>query len=71
MRSSLQLAFGEDGEPGLHEVDPRRIRRCEMHVETRMSSEPSTNRHGLVCRVVVEDQMDIKMIRHRIVDDSQ
>ena len=68
MNTSTQLFVGELGEPALHEVQPRPIRRREVDVKARALREPMSNHRGLMRPVVVHDQMGVEVPRHGSID---
>src|SRR5215216_7788996 len=59
VRSAVQGLLGEQPEEALHEVEPRRVRRREMKLHPRMAQHPSRNERRLVCRQIVQDDMDV------------
>ena len=56
---SPQLFVREFGEPPLHEVQSRPVRRREVDVEARPLGEPVPDQRRLMCPVVVHDQMHV------------
>ena len=74
-----QLAHGAEGaaadralrdvpEPSLHLVQPRGVRRREVHVVARPGHQPSAHGRVLVRRVVVDHQVHVQCGRHARVD---
>src|SRR5215217_1705558 len=61
MRAAAQLLVGQQREPALDLVEPGRIGRGVVHVETRMGPKPFGDRRGLVGGVVVTDQVHIQL----------
>src|SRR6266508_791047 len=55
-----QHLVGQEPEPPLDLVDPRRARRGEMQEEPRMAGKPRLDRGGLVSAVVVADHVDVQ-----------
>ena len=52
-------------------IEPRRTRGCEMNVIPRTACKPCLNFWVFVRRVVVHDQMNIKVFRHRTINVFQ
>jgi hypothetical protein len=68
MDAAADLFFGEGREPAFDEVDRRGTRRREMDVKARMPGQPPVDDWCLVRAVVVHDQVDVEIGRHRRVD---
>jgi hypothetical protein len=60
MDTAAELLVGEQSEPPLHLVEPRRVGGREVHVEPGVGSQPLHDRRRLVGAVVVADQMDLQ-----------
>jgi len=71
MSAPPQPLRGEFCEPSLHKVEPARIGGREVQREAGMANQPSLDRRPLVGRGVVEDEVDIEMCEHRLVDDVE
>ncbi len=63
--------LGDDVEPDLDLIEPRRVRRRVVDVKARSGCEPSSNLGVLVSRVVVDDEMDVQLLWDRRVDVAQ
>jgi hypothetical protein len=50
----------EFGEPSLHQIQPRTVRRCEVDMEPRTLSQPRPDDRRFVSAVVIQDEMDIQ-----------
>ena len=50
--------LGDDIEPNLHLVQPRRIGRRKMDIKARMNGQPAFNPRMLMGGIVVDDEMD-------------
>ena len=68
VNSSAQLFVGQLGKPALDEIQPGPVGRCEVHVEARALRQPVANQRRFMRTVVVHDQMDVELFRHRGVD---
>src|SRR5439155_27348697 len=68
MRTALDLLLGQRGEPAFHQVEPRRTGGREVHMKSGMPSEPPPNLRGFMRAVVVQNQMDVEVGRHRVVN---
>ena len=66
-----QPFVGELGEPALDEVHPRAVGRREVQVEARVAHEPAMDLWRLVGRDVVDDEMDVEVVRNAAVDQVQ
>lgn len=64
MLTELRKLPGHLGEQPLDLVNSGRIRRCEVHVEPGMLSQPGLNRRAFVDGVVVAGGMDIQVLGH-------
>lgn len=71
MVAATNLLFRESCEPALNEVEPGSTDRGEMQVEARMVLQPASNRRRLVGSVVVEDHVDVEVLRLGRVDGLQ
>ena len=70
MRSSPELSLGERCEEAYDLIEPRAVRRGEVQCGARMAQQPSFDLCGLMCAVVVEDQMDVEIFVRRDVADA-
>src|SRR5271169_58675 len=61
MGAAFDLASADQGEPALDKVEPGARSGREVHVKSRMTSEPTFDRGGLVRAVVVQDQMHVQL----------
>ena len=61
---------GKVAEETLHHVEPRTARRREVHVEPRVSCQPSLNLRMFVGGVVIRDQMDVSPAGVDVVDHA-
>jgi hypothetical protein len=68
MRSPLDLSLREDSKLALDEVEPGVVGRCEVNVESRALSQPPLNGRRLVSCVVVEDEVDVELVRDLVID---
>jgi len=68
---ALEQVCGHVGEEPLDLVDPRGVRRGEVHVEARMGREPLGDGQGLVGAVVVADQVHVEIVGHLLIDLGQ
>ena len=68
MHAAPQLLGGQLGEPALNEVQPGPVGRGEVDVEPRSFSEPRSDERGLMCAVVVHDEMYVEVRRHPRVE---
>jgi hypothetical protein len=64
-RTSADRSLRDDVQPDLDLVEPGGVGRG---VEARTRSEPSPDRGALVSGVVVDDDMDIELLRDRLLD---
>ena len=71
MGAAFDLTSANEGEPALDTIEPIARSGREMHVKSRMTSEPTFDRSSLVCAVVVQDQMDIEFRRGVGFDGAQ
>src|SRR5262245_6209188 len=67
-RTAPDLTAGQDREPALDLVEPRGVGRGVMGMEARPRREPSADLGMLVGGVVVDDEVDVEMARHRTID---
>jgi hypothetical protein len=65
------LPVRQVGEPAFDHVDPGGAGWGEVDMEAWMAGEPSTDVLGLVCAVVVDDQVHLEVGRHALVDAPQ
>ena len=63
--AARQLLFAEQGEPSLHQVEPRGTGGSEVHVKARPLGEPSSDEGSLVGAVVVNDEMHVQFGGYR------
>src|SRR5438132_4496027 len=68
VHTAPNLFFGQPCEPSFHQIDPRSSCRREVQMETRMLGPPAPNPRGLVCAVVIQDQVRLESSGHRCVD---
>ena len=61
---------GDFGEPPFHQIEPRTARRREVHMEPRMSCQPSPNFWMFVSGVVVRDEVDFLPAGINVVDHA-
>src|SRR5215813_151799 len=66
-----QLLLSQRGEPALHEIHPGPTGRREVDVKPRMPEHPAMNHRRLVRARVVDDQMDVEILRHCAVEGHQ
>src|SRR4051812_11785301 len=59
--TTFQTASGQNGEPALNQVQPRRTRRGEMQMKPWVLNQPVLEQLGLVCFQVVEHKMHIQV----------
>lgn len=71
MRATVDLFFGQGGEPALHKIDPRGPGRREVHVIARSLHQPPMNEGRLVRAVGVENQVHVERSRHRRIDSCR
>ena len=69
--AAAEPVFGQVAEEAFHHVQPRAAGGREVHVETRMASEPALHLRMLVGRVVVHDHVDLFTSRDHIIDHAQ
>ncbi len=70
-RASPNRARGDDVEPDLDLIEPRRVRRRVVDVKARPGCEPSSNLVVLVGRIVVDDEMNVQLLRDGGFDVAQ
>ncbi len=68
MRAATKLFVRELCEEALDLVDPGTTLRREMDVETRSPQKPALDQRRLVSPVVVQDEMDLELLRDVVVD---
>src|SRR3984893_12485761 len=68
VRTSFDLALGQQSEPALHLIQPGSMRGSRVQMVPRMSLEPRPNFLGLVGGIVVQHQMDGKLSRNGTID---
>src|ERR1035437_6231628 len=66
--AAAELAFGEQGEPSFHQVEPRGRSRGEVKVEAGAFGQPVANQLRFVGAVVVQDQVNVQFFRHILLD---
>ena len=62
------LFLGEEREPALDEIEPRRAGRREVQMEARALGQPAPDHRRLVRAVVVEDEVDVEVRGHVRLD---
>ena len=67
-RAPTNGALGDDVEPDLHLVEPRGVGRGVMHMEARSRRQPTSHLGVLVGAVVVDDEMNLEILRDRRFD---
>ena len=70
-RSAPNRPRGDQREEALDQVEPRAIGRYEVQVPARTGGQPGLELRVLVGRVVVDDQVDVEVGRHRRFDRAQ
>ena len=71
MDTTPDLLLGEEHEPSFGLVRPGGAGRREVQVIARVASEPCPDSWGLVRGLVVEDEMNIEIGRHCLLDVSE
>src|SRR4029453_12726165 len=71
VNATAELLLGEQREPTLYEIDPRRALRREVQMIPGPLREPPLDQWGLVGGVVVDDQMDVQLLGDRRIDRVQ
>src|SRR6516165_6438187 len=66
--TALDGALCEQPEPALHLVEPGAAGRSEVHMIARTLGQPIPDDGGLVGGVVVDNQMNVQLGRHFLVD---
>src|SRR5258706_6180861 len=66
--SASQLFLWNEGEPTFDHVDPRRTSGREMQMKSRALDQQGANSCGLVSSIIVEDKVNIKSVRHRLIN---
>jgi hypothetical protein len=69
--ASLETLSGQFGEAPLDDIEPGDRSRGEPEMEPRMPFEPGPHLGILVCRVIVDDEMQVPLRRGRAVDVVQ
>ena len=69
--TSANGLLGNDAEPAFDLVEPGRIGWGEMNVVAGTPSEPSADFGMFVSSVVIDDEMDVEVVRHTAVDLTQ
>ena len=64
MHAVPDLLFGEQREEALHLVQPRAAGRGQVNVPARSFGQPVPDDRRLVSAVVIDDKMDIQIIRN-------
>ena len=59
------------GEPAFELVDPGSVGWSEVEMEARPTGQPVVNQGCLACAEVVENEMDIEVLRRGLVDDDK
>ena len=62
--AAADLFFGESGEPTFEQVQPRGRSRREVQVKARPLGQPAPDQLGFVRAVVIQDEMDLEILRH-------
>jgi arabinofuranosyltransferase len=70
-RPTANRSLGDQVEPDLDLIEPRRIGGRVVDVEAGARGEPTTDARVLVRRVVVDDEMDVELLRDRLFDVTQ
>jgi hypothetical protein len=65
---SLELLASQFSKPALHLVDPGRVGRREVQVESGMAEQPALRRRRIVGAEVIEDEVDLEISRHLRID---
>jgi len=63
--------LGNDVEPDLDLIEPRGVRRREVHMIARPRGQPAFDLGVLMGAIVVHDQVDVQVRRHGLVDVLQ
>ncbi len=71
MTAPAKLLVGEDGEPALHLVDPRRVGGREVQVEAWVAQQPAMDERRLVSAVIVQDEVHVQVGWHLRMDAVQ
>lgn len=67
-RSAANGLLGDQAEPALDLIEPARVCRREVHVIASTFGQPCSDLRMLVGRIVVDDEMRVKVCRHRTVN---
>lgn len=70
-RAATDGLLGDDAKPALDLVDPRGVGRGVVHMEARSPREPGLDLGMFVRGVVVDDEMDVELGWHFLVDVPQ
>src|SRR5579859_335486 len=71
MNPAAQLLFGEPAKPALDEVEPRSGSGREVQVQARMAQQPALDGRSLVGAVIIEDQVQLQVVRRCGVDSCR
>jgi hypothetical protein len=66
--AKAELAFGQQGRPAFHQIQPTGRSRREMHMEAGAFDEPVLDQLRLVSSVVVQDHVDVQLLGHVLLD---
>lgn len=66
--TTADLLLSEQRKPTLDLIDPGRVSRRELDVETPPCREPFAHLRVFVCGVIVHDDMDVEFLGHAGVD---
>lgn len=61
MHPAPQLFLGEQRKPPFHQIEPGGTGRGEMHMKAGALQQPAADEGGLVCAIVVEDQVHVQL----------
>jgi len=71
VRAAFQESAGEFREPAFHEVQRGVARRREVQDETWVAKQPAVDLGSLVCRGVIEHDMDVELGGNGLVDRDE
>ena len=66
--TSTQLFLGDECKPPFDQVNPRRTGGREMQMKPRPLNQPASNGRRLMRCIVIQNKMDIKLLRHCVVE---
>ena len=66
--AAAELAFGQQGKPAFHQVQPAGRSGREMHVEAGAFYQPVLDRLRLMSSIVVQDHVDVQLLGHVLLD---